>query len=631
MPSSRPRKATRDLRTASFVGILVAVSLLIAASTAFILWRSRVDAYRRADAATENILHAISEDLKRSLDFYDLSLDWAIAALSTPGFDTATEVVRRQMLFASDLQASILGGVLIADADGRALFESGSPTPRVQTIGAAPYFIALRDDPSLNLSVSRPFRPVTGAGLSIAVARRITTPDGRFGGAAVSLIKLSVILGLIQTEIHEDGDLVAVLNQDAILIARDPWDEKLVGSDMSRAPVGRLMRIAGAGRADYVSPVDGVSRLVRFAHLDGWPLVLMVGTPLSAVYAGWWTEALAIGGITTVTILLLLGLARALHLELGRRRRAELIARDGAEQFRMLAENVSDIIVRLDLDGVHRYVSPSIIDILGFSPEEMTGDDQRGCFAHPDDRPVVDAALATLLAGTEQVTVDYRGVKKTGGEAWIEARIRLVRDAVTGAPSEMIALARDVTLRYATEMELKRLATTDGLTGLANRRSFDEALDQEWRRAMRTGERVALLMLDADYFKLYNDRYGHPAGDAVLRMIAGALGDQVRRPGDMPARYGGEEFVLLLPGSDMAGAVMIAERIRADVRRRAVPHEGSPLRFVTVSIGAASCLVMADDETRTLIQQADLALYQAKRSGRDRVATSDEVVAVGVG
>ena len=631
MPSSRPRTATRDLRTASFVGVLVAVSLLIAASTGFILWRSRVDAYSRADAASVNLLHAISEDLKRNLDFYEMSLDWAIAGLTTPGFDIASEPVRRQMLFASDFQTSLLGRMLIADANGQALFESGAPTPRIASIAERSYFTALRDNPNLSVAISRPFQPKSGGNLSFALARRITGRDGQFGGVAVCIIPLTAIRGLIQTEVKETGDVVAVLNDDGILLARDPWDEKAIGADMSGAPIARLVRSTRTGNADFVSPVDGVARLVRFTHLEGWPLVLMVGMPLSVIYAGWWNEAIAIGGITTLTILLLLGLAYALRKELTRRHRAELIAQNGAEQFRMLAENVSDIIIRLDLQGAHQYVSPSSLDILGFPPEEVTGSDKFGCFAHPDDQPVVAAALATLLAGTEQVTVDYRAMKKTGGTAWIEARIRLVRDAVTGAPSEMIALARDVTLRYATELELKRLATTDGLTALANRRTFDEALDLEWRRAMRTNERIALLMLDADYFKQYNDRYGHPAGDAVLRMIASILGDQVRRPGDLPARYGGEEFVLLLPGSDMDGAVVIAERIRNDIKRRAVPHETSPLKHVTVSIGVASCLVMANDETRTVLQQADRALYLAKRTGRDRVATSDEVFASAFG
>ncbi len=630
MPSSRPVTATRDLHTASFVGILLAVSLLIAASTAVTLWRSRIDAYRRADQACENILHAISEDLKRTFDFYDMSLEWAIAGMSTPGFNTASDPIRRQMLFASDLEANLLGGMLITDATGEPLFQSGPQRVPMQAIAETALFRRIRDNPQLPRAVSGPFRPSPGEGLAIALARRITGPEARFLGVAVSLIRLSTILDLIRTEVHADGDVVGLMDQDGVVLARDPWADQAIGVDLSGAPLVRHMMNHQSGGFDVRSPIDGVPRLIRFAHLEGWPLMVEVGTPLATIYATWWNEVLAIGGITTASILLLLGLARSLNLELGRRRRAELIAQDGAEQFQMLAENVSDIIVRLDLDGVHRYVSSSIIDILGFSPEEVTGDDARGCFAHPDDQPVVAAALATLLAGSQQVTVDYRGVKKTGGEVWIETRIRLVRDAVTGAPSEMIALARDVTLRYASELELKRLATTDGLTGLANRRTFDEALDQEWRRAMRLGERVALLMLDADYFKLYNDRYGHPAGDAVLRLIAETITDQVRRPGDLPARYGGEEFVLLLPGSDMAGAAMIAERIRADVARRAVPHEGSPLNHVTVSVGAASCLVMGDDETRTLIQQADLALYQAKRNGRDRVARADEVVAVGV-
>jgi diguanylate cyclase (GGDEF)-like protein len=183
----------------------------------------------------------------------------------------------------------------------------------------------------------------------------------------------------------------------------------------------------------------------------------------------------------------------------------------------------------------------------------------------------------------------------------------------------MIAVTRDVTARYTSEQELKRLAGTDGLTALGNRRTFDETLDKEWRRAMRAEERIALLMLDADYFKPYNDRYGHQAGDDVLRTIAGDITARIRRAGDTATRYGGEEFAVLLPGTDMSGAAMIAEQIRRDIQQKAIPHEDSPLGIVSISVGVACLLVTMGDDSALLVQQADMALYEAKRTGRNRV------------
>ena len=245
---------------------------------------------------------------------------------------------------------------------------------------------------------------------------------------------------------------------------------------------------------------------------------------------------------------------------------------------------------------------------------------------HPDDKQIAVDALAALRAGTEQITVAYRVTTRHGIEVWLEANIRLLRDPVTNEPSEMIAVSRDVTSRYHAELEFKRLATVDGLTGVANRRGFDEAMDKEWRRAMRAEERIALLLLDADYFKLYNDRYGHQGGDHVLCMIARCAAANVRRPGDLAARYGGEEFAVLLLGTDMAGAVMIGEQIRMAIQSEAVPHEASPLRKVTVSVGVACSLAILGDSPHALIQRADLALYEAKRTGRNRVVAADPVL-----
>jgi diguanylate cyclase (GGDEF)-like protein/PAS domain S-box-containing protein len=627
-PAIGHRAVWGDARTATFVGVLVAVALMIASATAFILWQSRIDTYRRADAASESVLHAIGKDVERSIGSYDIALRWAIKALSTPGFADATEPVRRQMLFASDLKAQILGGILIADEAGRSLYESGAPVPRIADVSDKPYFKALRDHPDLGLILSRPFKTVISDGLSIALARRIVGADGQFAGVAVSTIRLNFLRELIHTAAVGSGDSIALMNDDGILIVQEPRDDQLIGRDLSSMPSWGAIQAMRSGGFDMDSPADGIRRHYRVNHVGVFPLVLLQATAFSNIYAGWWRQALAIGGVTAATIVLLLGLARALHLELARRRRAELIARASAEQFRMLAENVGDIIVRLDLDGVWRYISPSVQEVLGFTPEEMMAGGQWRSFVHAEDNPIVDRALAAMRAGTEHVTVVYRCLGKSGAEARIEARLRLVRDVKTGEPSEIIALARDVTSHHASEQELKRLATTDGLTGVANRRTFDEALDNEWRRAMRAEERVALLMLDADYFKLYNDRHGHPGGDEVLRMIAACIANSVRRPGDLAARYGGEEFTLLLSATDMPGAVMIAEQIRQEIEQRAVPHEGSPFQQVTVSIGVACSLVMVGDDPRSLIQHADLALYEAKRSGRNRVLATDSAMAV---
>ncbi len=172
---------------------------------------------------------------------------------------------------------------------------------------------------------------------------------------------------------------------------------------------------------------------------------------------------------------------------------------------------------------------------------------------------------------------------------------------------------------------LQKMAAQDGLTGLANRRQFDTRLAEEFGRAAREQTTLALIMIDVDFFKKYNDLYGHPAGDDCLRAISHAIDDLVHRPGDLAARYGGEEMVVLLPNTDTAGARILAERFCAAVRALEIIHAGNPTSFVTISAGVHAITPRPDQEAfATLVQPADQALYQAKESGRNRVVVSPQ-------
>jgi diguanylate cyclase (GGDEF)-like protein len=166
--------------------------------------------------------------------------------------------------------------------------------------------------------------------------------------------------------------------------------------------------------------------------------------------------------------------------------------------------------------------------------------------------------------------------------------------------------------------KLATLSQTDGLTGIANRRRFDEVLAAEWSRAGRSRQPLALAMLDVDYFKAYNDTYGHQCGDDCLRAIANLLGNNVRRAGDLAARYGGEEFVFIAPMTDRDSALNIAEAIRRALEQLNLPHAASPFHVVTASIGVAVVVPGQTDTPQSLLQMADAALYQAKQQGRNQ-------------
>jgi diguanylate cyclase (GGDEF)-like protein len=183
----------------------------------------------------------------------------------------------------------------------------------------------------------------------------------------------------------------------------------------------------------------------------------------------------------------------------------------------------------------------------------------------------------------------------------------------------VVETLRDVTDEKSAQVALEQLATRDGLTGLANRRCFDDTLQAEWQRALRQRQPLSLLMVDVDNFKQYNDAYGHLGGDECLQRIAGAVSSEMRA-NDLVARYGGEEFAVILPNQSLKGAAIVAERIRCRVEQLHLPNLGSKQHVVTVSIGAATALAAPETDPSQLVATADSALYRAKHMGRNRIS-----------
>jgi diguanylate cyclase (GGDEF)-like protein len=187
---------------------------------------------------------------------------------------------------------------------------------------------------------------------------------------------------------------------------------------------------------------------------------------------------------------------------------------------------------------------------------------------------------------------------------------------------------RDISERKKIEEQLKeanelleRLSNIDGLTGIPNRRYFDEMFELEWKAAARNSSPLSILLCDVDYFKAYNDTYGHQAGDYCLTEIARSFSEVLERPRDLGARYGGEEFVILLPDTNADGAMQVAEKIRRRVGMLKIPHATSTVDpFVSTSVGAATIIPSPVYSQKQLLEQADKALYRAKHEGRNRIA-----------
>lgn len=233
--------------------------------------------------------------------------------------------------------------------------------------------------------------------------------------------------------------------------------------------------------------------------------------------------------------------------------------------------------------------------------------------------------VSEAVRGETTLGVPIRFGRETLGAIVVEG---IGPDDLVNAPLlESCALYAAARLHHESTLEstqrFARLALVDGLTGIANRRKFDDTFPREWARSARDGSSLALLMMDVDYFKAFNDSYGHQAGDLCLQTIARTLGDCLQRPADLFARYGGEEFIALLPSVDLAGATALAERMRERLAALAITHEGSSLGHVTLSIGAVAEVPNTGASPEALLRAADEALYRAKAGGRNRVAADD--------
>jgi diguanylate cyclase (GGDEF)-like protein/PAS domain S-box-containing protein len=292
--------------------------------------------------------------------------------------------------------------------------------------------------------------------------------------------------------------------------------------------------------------------------------------------------------------------------------------------FQFLTESSMDVICRIGLDRTIHYVSPSSLKAYGWEPAEAQGGTMDRVVLAEDMPKVMASIENALIPGTEQQIVTVRIRCQDGSIAWTEANSRIIRDASTGDVIEFVIVLRDVTERKLLEDRLSALAMTDGLTGLANRRAFDEALEREWKRTLREGTQISLLLLDVDHFKDFNDQHGHLVGDDCLRAVAAAAAGAVRAT-DIVARYGGEEIAIILPLVDQPGAAETAEKVRAAIEALRLPQAENPEGdWLTVSIGAATALARYGGTMRmpeSLLLAADNALYKAKHGGRNRVET----------
>lgn len=272
------------------------------------------------------------------------------------------------------------------------------------------------------------------------------------------------------------------------------------------------------------------------------------------------------------------------------------------------------------------YVGPQIEKLLGWPQGSWVSVEDWATRMHPDDRAwVVDYCVTQSKCGIDH-EADYRALHANGEYIWIRDVVHVVRKE-NGDVEALIGFMFDISERKKTEekllnlqKELEDLSYKDGLTGIANRRMFDSVLEMEWANAIRNNQPLSLIMVDIDYFKQYNDHYGHIAGDDCLKEVADVLNQAATRSRDFLARFGGEEFILILPETDHTSAYKVAERCRQLIFKAQIPHAASEIsQLLTISIGVGTLTPNRLDDPTAFIQKVDRCLYEAKLTGRNRI------------
>jgi len=568
-----------------------------------------------------------------------------------------------------------IDALAVASRDGTVVCGS-RPGAKGLNVADRPYFVEVMADDGANAVLSS----LTISRVSGKLTMFVVVPI-RAGGVKTGVVIASLNLAWfvhLGERLPYGGDaLLQVLDsRDGSIIARGPDRSAMIGQAVPAHPVLLALRESPKGGSVVAPDLDGARRIFGFAPLpgrgnsivvavglleadvrreadlrSGYALAIALGAVAFAVLAAWLSAQHALlrpirslamaaqqvgSGNLQAHAQMERGAARELRAlasafaRMARRlrERDDRIAGMGRQlaaseaHHRLLADTATDVIARFDLQFRHAYVSPSCHEVLGYRPEELAGR-HLSDVVMPDDWAEVDSSLVLpLIGGRLTVRVTYRALRADGRTTWVESDGRRLADG-TG----YVFVSRDVSARKLLEQQLEEanrqlrvLVRQDGLTGLGNRRHFDDVLGTEYRRAMRDGEPLSLIMVDVDRFKTFNDLYGHPAGDACLRGVGGALAGALRRPADLAARYGGEEFAVLLPCTDEAGALATAARIQEAMRAMAMPHAGSEFGIVTLSMGIAAVAPGgAGAGPAALVEAADAALYVAKRSGRNTV------------
>lgn len=511
MPTSDLRlQSLRDKKRpliALMTTVMVMICFALSMASAWLIWSSYQMRLRETEITTENMALALASQANTSIKIADVILDDIVERVEREG--SIGLPGERLSIYLAHLVKKVpeIHGLFVYDAQG--VWNATSlGSPQKGNNSDRDYFVFHKNNKQSTTLISKPVRSRSTGHWIIPVSRRLEYSDGSFAGVALATLRLDSFERFYNSlELGTTGTVFFAL-ENGTLIYRRPFQEKLIGTDLSNGAVFTSYRKKGHASTEMlVARVDGIERLYSYRRLNDFPVIVAAALSKQDIYAPWKSFS------AQITLGALLAIATLIWF------------------FRKLMRQIAI-------------------------------------------RDHVETELRVASSELEKANAD-----------------------------------------------LKTMAMKDGLTDLANRRSFDHTLDFELKRARRGHQPVSLLMLDVDFFKKFNDAYGHVAGDDCLRAVARAIAGNAVRATDTVARYGGEEFAVILPNTDTAGAMTVGEAIRQAVMALGIPHAANPASMVTVSIGVATAAPgeQAAADKMGMLHHADAALYQSKSDGRNRV------------
>jgi len=605
------RRITPGMVVISFALVMTACILGV------VVWKAleaKSAALARGSTDIQNLAHSLAEHAGHTIQAADIAMGGMVDLLKF-----RDPLPERFNKYLAETVAALpqIREIGVLDASGNWRYSSLTETPRYNNADR-PYFAYHRDSADKALRINAPLQSRLTGRSTILLSKRVFKEDGSFGGVLTAAIESDYFSGFYRAfQLGPDGG-ISLLRHDGVVMSR--WPFSSTSTDLSRSDLFTThLKLSSVGYYKITSPFDGVVKYFGYEETPQYPLIVTVAMSEEWLLSAWSMALRTDAVVAGVLLCMIILLAALLSAQFNFRIRTERALRESEQHYRLLANNIADVVILLNGRGTLRYVSHSVEQMLGVRPHDLVG---KSCFdmVHAEDKEGVMSASARLNGSGAVSSAVFRTYRADGSIVWVESNFKQASERENPAEAEFVGVLRDVTERKRMEDELNllnrrltQLAATDGLTGLTNRRTFDGFLAREYAAC----EEISVLLFDIDNFKGYNDTYGHQAGDRCLQAVAKVIGDATTNNSGLSARYGGEEFAVVLPNISEDDALKVAESIRLTVRALGLPNTAATRGYLTISAGIATRTRSTLGEA-ALVGEADVALYEAKRLGRNR-------------